>query len=61
MCVLTDAEISSVIHKSQEASYIIHELEGKYILLEILKYTKQFKATTETTMERMNLEFNLKS
>lgn len=61
MCVLRDTEISSVIPKSQEASYIIHKLEGKSILLEILKYAKQFKATTETTMERMNLKFNLKS
>lgn len=61
MYVLTDAEISSVFHKSQEVSYIIHELEEKSILLEILKYTKQFKANTEATMERMNLEFNLKS
>lgn len=61
MYVLTDAEISSVFHQSQEVSYIIHELQEKSILLEILKYTKQFKANTEATMERMNLEFNLKS
>lgn len=61
MLLLTDAEISSVFHKSQEVSYIIHELEEKSILLEILKYTKQFKADIEATMERMNFEFNLKS
>lgn len=61
MLLLTDVEISSVFHKSEEVSYIINELEEKSILLEILKYTKQFKADIEATMERMNFEFNLKS